>query len=135
MLRMPGGKRFFKRCFCAVLEVQNQRAQLARRNAFRIAGEVAVDDLHLVEVAHLHRYTGQQLRKTFASVARNTLYDSAFFLYFDNRGKVKRIAFTAHFADKKRLFADGVQQHHHAVIAPEIGGIQDEIDGFGCWKC
>ena len=88
-----------------------------------------------MEVAHLYRHTGQQLRKSFAPVAGNALYESTFFLYFGNGGKVKRVAFVGHFADKKRLFADGIQQHHHAVMVAEVGGVEDEAGGFGCRKC
>jgi len=33
-------------------------------------------------------------------------------------------------AHKQRLLADAVHQHHHAEIAPKIGGVHDDV-GFG----
>ena len=33
-------------------------------------------------------------------------------------------------AHKQRLPADAVHQHHHAEIAPKIGGVHDDV-GFG----
>ena len=98
--------------------------------AFRLTGKVAVDGLHLVKVAQLHRYAGQKFVQPSVSVAGNALDNRAFCLYLRQGSKVKGVAFIRDFADEQRLFAHGIEQHHDAVIVPEISGVEDEVGGF-----